>query len=135
MKKFILPLVLFILSCAIAFAEQPHWPTQNGEPLQCNFGFKRVATPTINLDSDDTIIVSDYLPSGTNGFELRAASGSFIINHPDNIATGAARIGRLVSQGESFIWNGLAGTFTGVIQTDNASTVIRIDGAWGQYEK
>ena len=51
------------------------------------------------------------------------------------IATGTARIGRLVSQGESFIWNGLAGTFTGVIQTDNASTVIRIDGAWGQYEK
>ena len=135
MKKFILPLVLFILSCAIAFAEQPHLPTQNGEPILCNFGFKSVATPTINLDSDDTIIVSDYLPSGTNGFELRAASGSFIINHPDSIATGTARIGRLVSQGESFTWNGLAGTFTGVIQTDNASTVIRIDGAWGQYEE
>jgi len=134
-KKFILPIILFVLSCAISFAEQPTWPTQNGEPVNCNFGFKEIATPTITIDDVTAVSVSSYLPAETIGFELRAASGSFIIGHADNIATGTSRIGRLVSEGESYTWNGLAGTFNGVIIGTATSTKVTFDAAWGQYEQ
>ena len=135
MKKFILPLVLFILSCAISFADQPDWPTLNGNPIECNFGFKKVATPTITLDASETLVLSDYLPASCLGFELRAASGSFIIGHPDNVASGTDRVGRIVTQGGTYSWSGLAGTFNGSIKCDADSTVVVIDAAWGQYEK
>lgn len=139
MKKFILPLVLFILSCTIAFAEQPNLPTLNGVPVQCNFGFKSItaggATPTIIIDAITKIDLNDYLPAGTIGFEVRAASGSFVIAHEDDIATGTARVGRLVSEGQSYSWNGLAGTFNGAILGTAASTTIVIDGAWGWWEE
>jgi len=135
MKKFILPLVLFILSCAIAFAQQPTWPTLNGNPIECNFGFKKVATPTITLDASETLVLSDYLPASCLGFELRAASGSFIIGHPDNVASGTDRVGRIVPQGGTYSWSGLAGTFNGSIKCDADSTVVVIDAAWGQYEE
>lgn len=135
MKKFILPLVLFILSCAISFADQPDWPTLNGNPIECNFGFKKVATPTITLDASETLVLSDYLPASCLGFELRAASGSFIIGHPDNVASGTGRVGRIVPQGGTYSWSGLAGTFNGSIKCDADSTVVVIDAAWGQYEE
>lgn len=135
MKKFILPLVLFILSCAISFADQPDWPTLNGNPIECNFGFKKVATPTITLDASETLVLSDYLPASCLGFELRAASGSFIIGHPDNVASGTDRVGRIVPQGGTYSWSGLAGTFNGSIKCDADSTVVVIDAAWGQYEE
>ena len=135
MKKFILPLVLFILSCAISFADQPDWPTLNGNPIECNFGFKKVATPTITLDASETLVLSDYLPASCLGFELRAASGSFIIGYPDNVASGTDRVGRIVPQGGTYSWSGLAGTFNGSIKCDADSTVVVIDAAWGQYEE
>lgn len=135
MKKFILPIILFVLSCAISFAEQPTWPTQNGEPINCNFGFKKVATPTITIDDVTAVSVSGCLPAGTIGFELRCASGSFVIGHPDNIATGTSRVGRLISAGESYTWNGNANSFIGSVLGTASSTVIVFDAVWGQYER
>lgn len=135
-RKFYLPTILLVFAMIqTAFAVQPNWPTQNGEPLECNFGFKAVATPTITLDAADTINLADYLPSECLGFELRAASGSFIIGHPDNIASGTDRIGRLIPQGLTYTWTGLAGSFNGSIVCDADSTVVIIDAAWGQYEQ
>lgn len=135
MKKFILPLVLFILSCAISFADQPTWPTQNGEPLQCNFGYKKIATPSFDINEVTAVALSSYLPAETIGFEIRAKAGAIVIGHADNIATGTDRIGRLISEGESFTWNGLAGTFNGVIISNTGTATVVIDGAWGQYEE
>lgn len=135
-RKFYLPTILLVFALIqTAFAVQPNWPTQNGEPLECNFGFKAVATPTITLDAADTINLADYLPAECLGFELRAASGTFIIGHPDNVASGTDRIGRLIPQGLSYTWTGLAGTFNGSIKCDADNTVIVIDAAWGQYEQ
>lgn len=131
-KKFILPAVLMVLSLAFAaFAEQPVWPTINGRPVQCNFGFKSIATPTVIINETTKTDLNDYLPIGTLGFEVRAASGSFVIAHEDNVATGTARVGRLVSEGQLYSWNGLAGTFNGSMLGTAASTTIVIDGAWG----
>ena len=134
MKKYFITLILLILSCACAFAERPNWPTENNYPVQCNFGYKKVATPTITINDVTQVDLNNYLPAETLGFELRAASGSFIINHTDSIATGTSRVGRLVTAGETFVWNGLAGSFNGVILGTATSTVIVIDGAWGNYE-
>jgi hypothetical protein len=135
-KKFTMPAVLLMLSIAlVALAERPNWPTQNSVPVNCNFGFKAVATPTLTLDAADTIDLSDFLPAETIGFELRAASGSFIIGHPDNVASGTSRVGRLVSEGQVYSWSGLAGTFNGSIKCDADNTVVSIDAAWGQYEQ
>ena len=136
MKKFYGLAVFFALSVTFsAFAVQPDWPTLNGEPIECNFGFKEVATPTITLDASETLVLSDYLPASCLGFELRAASGSFIIGHPDNVASGTDRVGRIVPQGGTYSWSGLAGSFNGVIICDSDNTVIKIDAAWGQYEE
>lgn len=136
MKKYSFLAALYIFVCAFAaFAEQPDWPTLNGNPIECNFGFKEVATPTITLDASETLVLSDYLPASCLGFELRAASGSFIIGHPDNVASGTDRVGRIVPQGGTYSWSGLAGSFNGVIICDSDNTVIKIDAAWGQYEE
>jgi hypothetical protein len=135
MKRAFFVFILLMLPIAMVCADQPDWPTLNGIPLNCNFGYKKVATPSIALDSSDTIVLSDYLPTGTIGFELRAASGSFIIGHPDNIASGTNRLGRIVPQGSTYSWSGLSGTFVGAIICDADSTVVKIDAAWGQYEK
>jgi hypothetical protein len=133
-KHFFLALALAFTSVIIAFADQPNLPTQNGYPVVINFGFKDVATPTITINNA-IVDLADYLPAGTIGFELRCASGSFVIGHPDNIATGTSRIGRLISEGETFTWNGLAGTFNGVIISNTGTATVVIDGAWGQYEE
>lgn len=135
MKKFFLVIILLLLSVAIAFAEQPNLPTLNGVPVQCNFGFKSIATPTIVINAITKTDLNDYLPAGTIGFEVRAASGSFVIAHEDNIATGTSRVGRLVSEGQSYSWSGLAGTFNGAILGTAASATIVIDGAWGWWEE
>lgn len=134
-RHYFIALILALASIVIAFAEQPHWPTLNGNPIECNFGFKKVATPTITLDASETLVLSDYLPASCLGFELRAASGSFIIGHPDNVASGTDRVGRIVPQGGTYSWSGLAGSFKGAIICDSDNTVIKIDAAWGQYEE
>lgn len=134
-RHYLIALILSVVSVVIAFADQPTLPTQNGYPVVINFGFKEVATPTFTINDVTAVDLADYLPAGTIGFELRAASGSFIIGHSENIATGTGRIGRLVSEGETYTWNGLAGTFAGAIIGTAASTKVVIDGAWGQYEK
>lgn len=137
MKKFFLVIILLLISVAMAFAqvEQPDWPTINTVPVQCNFGFKSIATPTIIIDATTKIDLNDYLPVGTLGFEVRAASGSFVIAHENNVDTGTNRVGRLVSEGQSYSWNGLAGTFNGSILGTAATTTVVIDGAWGWWEE
>ena len=133
-KHYFLALILAFASVASAFAVQPHLPTQNGYPVIVNFGFKEIATPTITINNAP-VDLADYLPAGTIGFELRCASGSFVIGHPDNIATGTSRVGRLVSAGESYTWNGNANSFVGSVLGTASSTIIVFDAAWGQYEK
>lgn len=135
MKKLFLSITILCLISSAAMAELPTWPTQNGNPVECNFGLKEVATPTITLDAADTITLSDYLPADCLGFELRAASGSFIIGHPNNVASGTSRVGRKVAAGTTYSWSGLAGTFVGAIKVDADNTVVVIDAAWGQYEE
>ena len=134
-KHYFLALILAFASVASAFAVQPHLPTQNGYPVLVNFGYKKIATPTVTINN--TIIdLADYLPAGTIGFKIRCASGSFVIGHPDNIATGTNRVGDLVSAGEIYQWNGFAGEhFNGGILGTASSTIIVFDAAWGQYEK
>lgn len=135
-KKFVAPLVLLALSIGlVSFGDNPQWPTQNGEPVQCNFGFKAVATDTLVLDDVTPVNVAEFLPTGTIGFELRAKSGGFVIGHADNIATGTDRVGRLIAEGETFIWNGLAGNFQGVIIANDTAATVIVDGAWGWYEQ
>ena len=133
MKRFVycvaLIATLFFLNSAVQ-AAQPEWPTQAGRPIQCNFGFMAVATPTFVIDNVTPVDLSDYLPENTLGFEIRAASGSFIIGHADSISA-SPRIGRIISEGESYIWNGLAGSFTGAIVAYTANCSVVIDGAWG----
>ncbi|HNS10627.1 MAG TPA: hypothetical protein PKN29_13065 [Candidatus Ozemobacteraceae bacterium] len=133
-KHFFLALALAFTSVIIAFADQPNLPTQNGYPVVINFGFKDVATPTITINNA-IVDLADYLPAGTIGFELRCASGSFVIGHPDNIATGTNRVGRLVSAGESYTWNGNANSFVGSVLGTASTTVIVLDAVWGQYER
>lgn len=129
-------LTLFLIFlAAIAYSANPDWPTQNGEPVQCNFGFKSVATTTVTLDDVDAVALSTFLPAGTIGFELRAKTGGFVIGHADNIATGTSRVGRLIAEGETFTWNGLAGTFNGVIIANDTAATVIVDGAWGWYEQ
>jgi len=127
--------LLIILSAAISFAAQPSWPTLNGNPIQCNFGFKAVATDTVTLDDVTPIDVQSFLPAGAIGFELRAKSGAFVIAHKSNIATGTDRVGRLVSAGDTYIWQGLAGTFNGSVISNSGAAVVVVDGAWGWYER
>lgn len=88
-----------------------------------------IATPTFTIDSDDTVVLSAYLPSNINGFELRCASGSFIIGG-NTIATSPTRIGRLISSGESFQWNGSYGVPSVYLKTTQDSSLVIIDGAW-----
>jgi hypothetical protein len=135
MKRFIYCVAvfaaLFFIVAAANAAQYPEWPSQNGQPIQCNFGYKKIATPTITLDNITPVDLADYLPEGTLGFELRAVTGSFIINHPENIATGTNRLGHLVEEGGSFVWNGLAGSFVGAVIASDSSCILAIDGAWG----
>jgi hypothetical protein len=133
-RHYIVALVLALASVVIAFADQPNLPTQNGYPVVINFGFKDVATPTITINNA-IVDLADYLPAGTIGFELRCASGSFVIGHPDNIATGTSRVGRLISAGESYTWNGNANSFIGSVLGTASSTIIVFDAVWGQYER
>ena len=135
MKRYYLTLFLVFVSLTIAFAERPTWPTLNAIPVQCNFGYKEVATPSFDINEVTAVALSSYLPAETIGFEIRAKVGAIIIGHADNIATGTDRIGRLISEGESFTWNGLAGTFDGVIISNTGTATVVIDGAWGQYEE
>lgn len=101
---------------------------------QINFGFMPVATPTVTLDAVTPVDVADYLPTGCTGFELRCKSGAFVITHGDNIATGTDRIGRLVSAGESYTWNGADGAFVGQMMSNDGSTEVVFDGTWGYYK-
>lgn len=135
MKRYSLTIFLVFVSFAIAFAERPTWPTLNGIPVQCNFGYKEVATPSFDINAVTAVDLSSYLPAETIGFEIRAKVGAIVIGHADNIATGTSRIGRLISEGETFTWNGLAGTFNGVIISNTGTATVVIDGAWGQYEE
>lgn len=137
-KKIIVTLILLVAACATAFAEIPDWPTQNTIPVNANWGFKEVATPTITIDIADDVDLADYLPYGTIGFEIRAATGNFVIGHPDNVnasATAADRVGRLIVEGTTYTWSGIAGTFNGRIKALADSSVLVIDAVWGQYER
>jgi len=134
-NKYFFSALILILSVAIAFAAQPNWPTLNSSPIQCNFGFKSVATDTITLDDIAPVAVSAFLPVNALGFELRAKSGDFVIAHSDNIATGTDRVGRLVSEGETYLWQGLAGEFNGSIISNSGAATVVVDGAWGWYER
>jgi len=135
-KNFATSAFLLAFSFAIVvFGVQPTLPTINGEPVQINFGYKSIATPTITLSEGVPVDLDDYLPVGTIGFELRAKTGGFVIGHGDNIATGTDRIGRLVSEGESFTWNALAGDFVGQLLSNSGTATVILDGAWGWYEE
>jgi hypothetical protein len=134
-RSYAFAIILVLFAVVTVYAARPNWPTQNSVPVSCNFGFKAVATPTITLDAADTINLADFLPAECLGFELRAASGSFIIGHPDNVASGTNRVGRLIPAGQTYSWSGLAGSFVGAIKCDADETIVVIDAAWGQYEK
>lgn len=123
------------MSVVSAFADQPALPTQNNTPIFCNFGFKVVATPTIDLVATTVIDLADYLPSGTLGFELRAKTGDFVINNSTNIASSTDRVGRLVTEGTSYTWNNNAGTFVGSVIMNSGTGTIVLDAAWGWYEQ
>ena len=131
---FLTAILMAICFFTVAFTAIPEFPTQNSRPIACNFGFKVVATPTIDLVETDVIDLKDYLPSGTLGFELRAKSGDFVIGEKNSIASGTDRIGRLVSEGESYIWNNNAGTFLGSIIMNSGTGTVVIDAAWGHFE-
>jgi hypothetical protein len=130
----ILPL-LFVAAPSFGQAGIPHWPTQNGYPVNANFGYKYIATPTLNINADEVFDLNACLPVNTIGFELRAASGSFLIGHGSNLATGSSRIGRRVAEGQSIQWSGLAGDWNGGIVGEATATIVIIDGVWGFYEK
>lgn len=135
MKRFVYGVAviaaLFFLAVTAHAFNYPQWPTQQGMPIQANFGFKEIATDTITLDASTPVNLASYLPEGTMGFEIRARSGAFVIAHPNNIATGASRVGRLVEEGESYGWNGLGGAYNGAVVSDAGTCVLVIDGAWG----
>lgn len=139
-KHFVIAIIMAIASVAVAFAQAPvpgypNLPTQNKIPVLANFGFKVIATPTVTIHNAP-VDFDDYLPAGTIGFEVRCASGSFVVGHPDNIATGTNRIGRLISAGESYTWNGFAGQiFNGAMLGTASNTVIVFDAVWGHYEQ
>ena len=128
--KYLLCTVLILFGIVFA-QQQPNFPTQVGVPVQCNFGFKHVVTPVITLNDTTPVDLANYIPNNTLGFELRAKSGAFVIAHPENIANGYHRVGRLVEEGETFTWNGLAGKFTGAVLADSGTCELVIDGAWG----
>ena len=138
-KKNIVTLILLVVTCAIALAEIPAWPTQNAIPIDANWGFKKVATSTLEINAADDVDLIDYLPYGTIGFEIRSASGSFVIGHPDNVvasSTPASRVGRLIAEGTSYTWTGIAGgTFNGRIKALADNSILVIDAVWGQYER
>lgn len=127
---------VFILTSFLVYAERPVLPTVNGVPVQVNFGFTAVATPSFEINAESVTEIGDMLPTGTMGFELRAASGSFLIGHPDNLATGSSRVGRLVPQGQTYLWTGLSGTFNGgVVAESTGSATLVIDSAWGDWNE
>lgn len=131
--------ILLALSVITTFlpvleADRPELPTVNGIPVKINFGFRKVATPSFDVNDVTAIDINDYLPSGTIGFELRVATGSIVIGHADNVATGTtSRIGRLVTSGQSYSWDGLSGTFNGVIISNSGTSTVVIDAAWGDW--
>ncbi len=138
MKYFVAAFFAALFISSSLFAYDPvSFPTQNRIPVNCNFGPKAIATPTIEIDDKTIVNLSDYLPEGTLGFELRAASGSFVFGHQNTIATGSAEItrtGRLIEEGEVYIWNGYAGlasNFTGAVVCNVGSGILKIDNAWG----
>lgn len=123
--------------CAVGvvlLAELPHFPTQNGIPVVCNFGFKEVATSTWDIAEDSITVLGDILPNGTIGFEIRVTSGAVVFGHPNNIATGSSRVGRLVSSGQTYSWDNLAGVARIGVVSNTGTSVITIDGAWGEWE-
>ena len=130
---FLIAIAVLLCMVGSVFAENPRLPTNNAIPVFCNFGLKVVATPTITLDDVTPIDLNDILPAGTLGFELRAKSGDFVINNEQMLATGTDRIGRLVSEGETYIWNNNAGTFHGSIIANDAAATVIVDGAWGEW--
>ena len=132
-KNVYVSLFLFLLCATIVAysSNYPSWPTQQGHPIQANFGFLHVATPTFTIGDSTPTDLAQYLPAGAVGFELRAKSGSFIVGHKDNIASGADYVGRVVAQGDSYLWNGLAGTFVGAVLSNSGNCDLVIDGVWG----
>ena len=127
--------ILFVGTTYMVFAERPTLPTVNGVPVEINFGFKSVssvATPTFDVGATP-ITLNARLPMDTQGFELRAKTGDFVVGHADDIATGTDRVGRLVLEGETYTWNGLAGTFNGVILSNSGTATVVIDAAWGDW--
>lgn len=142
-KKNYLMMALIAASFAtLAFGVEynPDMPVQQGVPVQCNRGLLTIATPTATLDDVTPVDINHYLSSAKSenllsakvtGFEIRAASGAFVVSDSVNIATGTNRIGRLVAEGESYTWNGLAGTFEGQIIANDTSADIVFDQVWG----
>lgn len=131
--------ILLALSIITSFlpvleADRPELPTVNGIPVQINFGFRKVATPSFDVNAVTAVDIDDYLPAGIIGFELRVATGAIVIGHADNIATGTtSRIGRLLTADQSYTWSGLSGSFKGVILSNSGTSTVVIDGAWGDW--
>lgn len=152
MNKYLLTFLLVMLSIGLCFGKSPSpsYPQllNNGSALGSsnplpvglasdtinkitNVGF---ATPTVavtaTLDDVTAQDVADYLPDNITGFEIRAKTGGFIITHGDMIATGTNRVGRLVAEGESYIWRGNRGVFIGKFIANDTSSVVVFDGFW-----
>jgi len=131
---FFLLAVSLLLTCfGPIFAENPTLPTQNKTPLKCNFGYKLIATPTFDINDVTVTSHNDYIPAGTIGFKFRVKSGSLVTCHGGNIATGTDRVGELYAEGETFQWNGLAGTFIGKMLSNLGTSTIVIDAVWGEW--
>ena len=128
--SYVAAIIAAFFFASVVYAEQPKWPSQYRFPIQCNFGLKDAASPIVVIDNLTPVPIDSLIPAGTMGFEFRAASGSFIISSSGNIASSPIRVGRLVEQDQTYIWNGLAGTFNGSILGTAASTTVVIDGVW-----
>lgn len=135
MRRLITLIILAAFVAALpAFAARPTFPTQNGVPVQANFGCIEISTPTISLTDVASVApdLSDYLPSGTQGFWAHT-EGVVILADEDNIATSGAStgyIGYKIASGSTFKWEGLAGTFNGKIIADSTSATFTLDIAW-----
>jgi hypothetical protein len=144
MRRFIVVVILFAAMIAAfpisAHAQKPAWPTQNSHPIEANFGCLEMATTTRNIGILGGTIASatdlgDYLPSGCVGFEGRVTSGSMILGHATNLATGSfsARQGKVYASGSTILWTGVGAnaTFTGkLLAIDGATASLTIDLAW-----
>ena len=121
-------------------AQKPAWPMQNSHPIEANFGCLELPATSRNIAIYGGTIasatdLSTYLPAGCVGFEGRVTSGSMILGHATNLATGSfsARQGKVYASGSTILWTGVGAnaTFTGkALAIDGATASLTIDLAW-----